>query len=71
MKIEHLEVVPYALPFKSPYVTARGRLERRELALLRLRAGRHEGLGEAVPLALRGGTPLEEVVEALEQLGGG
>ena len=31
-RIEALEVVPYALPFREPYVTARGRLERRELA---------------------------------------
>jgi L-alanine-DL-glutamate epimerase-like enolase superfamily enzyme len=37
-------------------VTARGTLERREMILLRLRTDSgHEGLGEAVPLALRGG----------------
>ena len=35
MKIERLEVVPYALPFREPYVTARGRLERREMVLVR------------------------------------
>ena len=27
--IERLELVPYALPFREPYVTARGRLDRR------------------------------------------
>ena len=36
MRIERLEIVPYALPFREPYVTARGRLERRELLLVRL-----------------------------------
>ena len=37
MRIASLEVIPYALPFREPYVTARGRLERREMVLLRLR----------------------------------
>jgi o-succinylbenzoate synthase len=56
MRIEQAELVPFALPFREPYVTARGTLERREIVLVRLRtdAGA-EGLGEAVPLALRGG----------------
>ena len=36
VKIERLEIVPYALRFREPYVTARGRLERRELLLVRL-----------------------------------
>jgi L-alanine-DL-glutamate epimerase-like enolase superfamily enzyme len=65
-QIEAFEVVPFALPFREPYVTARGRLEERQLALLRLRAGGVEGLGEAAPLALRGGTPLALVVEELD-----
>jgi o-succinylbenzoate synthase len=69
MKIASVEVVPYALPFREPYVTARGRLDRREMVLLRL----HEdeglvGLGEAVPLSLRGGAGLEQVVAELEAL---
>jgi L-alanine-DL-glutamate epimerase-like enolase superfamily enzyme len=34
--VTRLEVVPYALPFREPYVTARGRLERRELVLVKL-----------------------------------
>ncbi len=37
MKLASVEVIPYALPFKEPYVTARGSLERREMVLLRLR----------------------------------
>ena len=70
MKIASVEVVPYALPFREPYVTARGRLDRRELVLLRLRSEDGlEGLGEAVPLSLRGGTALARVVEELEGLG--
>jgi o-succinylbenzoate synthase len=63
------EVVPYALPFKEPYVTARGRLARREMVLLRLRDDDGvEGLGEAVPLSLRGGVTIRRVVEELEAI---
>jgi L-Ala-D/L-Glu epimerase len=70
VKIASVEVVPYALPFREPYVTARGRLERREMALLRLRSGEGlVGLGEAVPLSMRGGAGLAQVVEELEALG--
>lgn len=70
MKIASVEVVPYALPFREPYVTARGRLERREMVLLRLRSDEGlVGLGEAVPLSLRGGVGLAQVVGELERLG--
>ena len=56
MKVAAVEAVPYALPFREPYVTARGRLERREMALVRLRTDEGvEGLGEAVAMSLRGG----------------
>jgi L-alanine-DL-glutamate epimerase-like enolase superfamily enzyme len=69
MKIASVEVIPYALPFRKPYVTARGRLDRREMALLRLRSDDGlVGLGEAVPLSLRGGIALERVVTELEEL---
>jgi o-succinylbenzoate synthase len=64
-----VEVVPYALPFKEPYVTARGRLTRREMVLLRIRdEDGAEGLGEAVPLSLRGGVSIEAVVRELEAI---
>lgn len=70
MRIASVEVIPYALPFREPYVTARGRLDRREMALLRLRsADGLVGLGEAVPLSLRGGVGLAQVVSELEALG--
>jgi L-alanine-DL-glutamate epimerase-like enolase superfamily enzyme len=67
VRLASVEVIPYALPFREPYVTARGALTRREMALLRLRDGDGvEGLGEAVPLSLRGGVGLEQVVRELE-----
>jgi L-alanine-DL-glutamate epimerase-like enolase superfamily enzyme len=69
MQIASVEVVPFALPFKTPYVTAVGTLTRREMALLRLRdEDGLVGLGEAVPLSLRGGVALERVVADLEGL---
>jgi L-alanine-DL-glutamate epimerase-like enolase superfamily enzyme len=52
VQLASVEVIPYALPFQEPYVTARGVLHRRELVLLRVRdADGVVGLGEAVPLA--------------------
>jgi o-succinylbenzoate synthase len=69
MRIASVEVVPYALPFREPYVTAVGRLERREMVLLRLRSDEGlVGLGEAVPLSLRGGASLHQVAAELTGL---
>jgi muconate cycloisomerase len=68
VKIERLETVPYALRFRKPYVTARGRLERRELLLVRLHCDGVAGLGEAAPLALRGGAPLHEMARELDEV---
>lgn len=68
MQVASIEVIPYTLPFKEPYVTARGVLERREMVLLRVRdVDGVAGLGEAVPLSLRGGTTLTQVVGELEE----
>lgn len=70
MRLASVEVIPYALPFREPYVTARGVLERREMVLLRLRdADGVVGLGEAVPLSLRGGPGLAEVAQELAEAG--
>jgi len=70
VRLSSVEVIPYALPFKEPYVTARGVLRRREMVLLRVRdADGVVGLGEAVPLALRGGVSLAEVVRELDGWG--
>src|SRR5664279_4915100 len=69
MRLASVEVIPYALPFREPYITARGTLTRREMVLLRLRdAEGLVGLGEAVPLSLRGGALIEQVVEELQGL---
>lgn len=69
VRLASSEVIPYGLPFKEPYVTARGTLTRREMVLLRIRdEDGVEGLGEAVPLSLRGGVTLETVVRELEEL---
>lgn len=69
MRIAEIETVPYSLPFREPYVTALGRLERRELLLLRVRTDEGiEGLGEAVPLTLRGGQSLARVDRGLRRV---
>lgn len=68
MRLSSVEVIPYALPFERPYATARGVLERREMVLLRVRdEDGVVGLGEAVPLSLRGGVTLGNVVGELEE----
>ena len=68
MRLGSVEVIPYALPFREPYVTARGVLRQREMVLLRLRdEDGVVGLGEAVPLSLRGGVGIEQVVRELEE----
>lgn len=68
MAIASVEVIPYALPFKEPYVTARGTLAQRETVLLRVRDGDGVvGLGEAVPLSMRGDVTFEQVVAELRE----
>jgi L-alanine-DL-glutamate epimerase-like enolase superfamily enzyme len=68
MRIAALDALPYALPFREPYVTARGRLDRREMVLVRLRADEGiEGLGEAVALSLRGGPSVAEIARELRE----
>jgi L-Ala-D/L-Glu epimerase len=68
MLIERLETIPYALPFRETYVTARGRLDHRELLLVRLHtSGGPTGLGEAAPLALRAGATLEQIDRDLHE----
>lgn len=68
MRLSSVEVIPYSLPFRRQYVTARGVLREREMVLLRVRdEDGVVGLGEAVPLSLRGGVGLAEVVRELEE----
>ena len=61
MQPEELEVVPYSLPFRDPYVTARGELRERKLILVRIRGEGLEGLGETASLSLRGGAGIEAI----------
>jgi L-alanine-DL-glutamate epimerase-like enolase superfamily enzyme len=68
MKLIEVEVIPYALPFERPYATARGTLERREIVLARLITDEGiVGLGEAVPLALRGGADTGAVARGIRK----
>jgi L-alanine-DL-glutamate epimerase-like enolase superfamily enzyme len=67
MRLERLELVPYTLPFREPYVTARGELRERELLLVRMIGAGAEGLGEAAPLALRGGPGIEQIARELRE----
>jgi o-succinylbenzoate synthase len=66
VRLTEVELTAFALPFERPYVTAAGELERREMYLLRLQTDAGiEGLGEAVPLSLRGGPDLRAVFRGL------
>jgi L-Ala-D/L-Glu epimerase len=64
--VNRVEVIPYALPFKEPYRSSPGEINQREMVLLRVRDDEGiVGLGEAVPLTLRGDQTLAMVVEEL------
>lgn len=66
MRIESVEAIPIALPFRERYRTASGELDVRSMAALRLRgADGTVAWGEAVPLSLRGGPSLERVTSEL------
>ncbi|MFL5871631.1 MAG: mandelate racemase/muconate lactonizing enzyme family protein [Solirubrobacterales bacterium] len=66
MKLTEVELTAFALPFERPYATAAGELDGREMYLLRLQTDAGiEGLGEAVPLSLRGGPDLRAVFRGL------
>jgi L-alanine-DL-glutamate epimerase-like enolase superfamily enzyme len=67
MRLEEIEVIPYSLPFREPYVTARGELSERRLILLRLRGEGLEGLGETTALSLRGGIGLESIAAEIRE----
>lgn len=67
--IRSFEVIPYSLAFREEYVTSRGSLERRDLILLRIIGDEGAvGLGEAVPLSLRGGRSVKEISGELERM---
>ena len=66
MRLEELEVIPYSLPFREPYVTARGQIDERKLILIRIRAEGLEGLGETAALSLRGGPGIETIAAEIQ-----
>jgi L-alanine-DL-glutamate epimerase-like enolase superfamily enzyme len=67
MRAESLEVIPYSLPFREPYVTARGELHERELLLIRIRAEGIDGLGETAALSLRGGAGIAAIATDIRE----
>ena len=67
MRLDGLEVIPYSLPFREPYVTARGELHERRLILTRIRGEGVEGLGETAALSLRGGASIEQVMAEIRE----
>ncbi len=67
MQLEELEVIPYSLPFREPYVTARGELRERRLILVRIRGEGLEGLGETAALSLRGGVSIDAIVNEIRE----
>jgi L-Ala-D/L-Glu epimerase len=68
MRVVQVEPIPIALPFREPYRTARGELTAREMCVLRLHADDGGvGLGEAVPLSLRGGPGLAAIAAELSE----
>jgi L-alanine-DL-glutamate epimerase-like enolase superfamily enzyme len=70
MRIVRLEVIPIALPFGERYRTASGELSAREMAVIKLHTDVGQwGLGEAVPLGLRGGPGLGQIASELAACG--
>ena len=61
MRLEEIEVIPYSLPFREPYITARGELRERELILVRIRCESLVGWGETAALSLRGGIDIDRI----------
>ena len=67
MRLARLEAIPIGLPFRERYRTASGELDTREMVVVRLHTDSGiYGIGEAVPLTLRGGPALGSVVSDLE-----
>ena len=56
--VDRVKLTPCALPFAKPYVTVRGRIERREIVFVASTDSGGCGLGEAFPLSLHGGERL-------------
>jgi L-Ala-D/L-Glu epimerase len=61
VRLEEIEVITYSLPFREPYITARGEIHERELILVRIRGEGLEGWGETAALSLRGGIGIDRI----------
>jgi L-Ala-D/L-Glu epimerase len=67
VRLEEIEVIPYSLPFREPYVTARGELHERGLILVRIRGEGVQGWGETAALSLRGGADIEQIAAEIRE----
>jgi L-alanine-DL-glutamate epimerase-like enolase superfamily enzyme len=67
VRLEEIEVIPYSLPFREPYVTARGELRERKLILVRIRGEGLEGVGETAALSLRGGPGIDVIAAEIRE----
>jgi L-Ala-D/L-Glu epimerase len=67
VRLEEIEVIPYSLPFREPYITARGEIHERRLVLVRIRGEGLEGLGETAALSLRGGPDVELIANEIRE----
>lgn len=67
MRIEHAEVIRYALPFARPYTTSRGTLDSRELVMLEIQAEGLTARGEAAAMTLRGAESAGRLAAELEE----
>jgi L-alanine-DL-glutamate epimerase-like enolase superfamily enzyme len=67
VRLEEIEVIPYSLPFRDPYITARGELHERKLILVRIRGEGLEGLGETASLSLRGGPGIDVIAAEIRE----
>jgi L-alanine-DL-glutamate epimerase-like enolase superfamily enzyme len=69
VRINSLETVAVALPFRERYLTATGSLDRREMLIVRVRdSDGATGFGDAVPLSLRGGSSLSDVQDQIDRV---
>ena len=72
MRVARLRWSTYRLPFRAEFSTSRGVSTYREGLILRLDTDSGVvGLGEAAPLAERGGDTLSDVLAVLDELGAG
>ncbi len=70
MRVIRLEVIPIALPFRERYRTAAGELSARSMVVVRVHTDVGlSGVGEAVPMSLRGGPGLGQIASELAACG--